>query len=110
MTAQKPQKEFVQFRVEGSGSWVGFRCVCRLDLVMCFAGIAAIAIVAWREILEFGFEGVVAATAADIGLAQCVEARWVMIVPIGARRFHGWYQVCKGLALAYAFLMCGEVD
>ena len=66
MTAKKLQKEFVQFRVERSGSWVGFRCVCRLDLVMCFAGFAAIASIAWREILEFGFEGVVAATAADI--------------------------------------------
>ena len=74
---------------------------------MCFSGIASIV---GREILEFGFEGVVAATAADIGLAQCVEARWTMIFPIGACRFHGRYQVCKGSALAYAFLMCGEVD
>ena len=70
MTAQKSQKEFVQFRIERSGSWVGFRCVCRLDLVMCFAAIASIA---WREILEFGFEGVVAATAADIVLTNLVD-------------------------------------
>ena len=83
---------------------------------MCFAGFAAfagfagIASIAGREILEFGFEGVVAATAADIVLAQCVEARWAMVFPIGACRFHGRYQICKGLALAYAFLMCREVD
>ena len=107
MAAQKPQKEFVQSWVERSGGWDGFRCVCRQNLVMCFAGFAGIA---GREILEFGFEGVVAATAADIVLAQCVEARWVMIFPIGSRRVHGRYKVCKGLALAYTFLMCGEVD
>ena len=56
-----------------------------------FAGIASIASIAGREILEFGFEGVVAATAADIVLAQCVEAWWAMIFPIGARRVHGRY-------------------